>query len=222
MYTEALTLGGYGVRPIQHARSSARGLRSWRDDLPVHEFLDATKFACADRRHRAVLHHVDLGAEITRAAFADRDGVDAIVQAHVREDLGRAATLADWFTLCDLDAMPQPVARRVEGGAAGVAARVLPRLTGGAEPMVASVCAFLFRPCAFLPERPRAALPLLMNCAGPMIVRRVFGPPVELDDGGVADPGWIAEAAIYTAFGRIPDLGEVVRCWRAEPTGDDQ
>jgi hypothetical protein len=31
------------------------------------------------------------------------------------------------------------------------------------------------------------------------------------------DFGWIAEAAIFTAFGRIPDLGEVVRCWAEEP-----
>lgn len=211
------------MRPYQHARSSARegagGARGWRDDLVIHEFLDATKYACADRRHRAVLHHADLGTEITRAAFPDRADVDAIVRRHVEEDLGLPVMLEDWFMLCDADALPRPVARRVAEGADGVATRIATKLPDGVAPAARAVCAFLFRPCAFLCEAPMRALPLLMNCVGPMIVRRVFGPPVEVANGGVIDHGWIAEAAIYTAFGRIPDLGEVVRCWRAEPSG---
>lgn len=51
-----------------------------------------------------------------------------------------------------------------------------------------------------------------------MIVRQVFGPPRELSNSVIVDYAWIAEAAIFTAFGRIPDLGEIVRCWSSEPT----
>jgi hypothetical protein len=69
----------------------------------------------------------------------------------------------------------------------------------------------------YLGDDAELALPILMNAAGPMIVRRVFGPPRSLEDSRFVDFGWIAEAAIFTAFGRIPDLGEVVRCWAEEP-----
>ena len=207
------------MRPYQHARSSARDARSWTDDLPVHEFLDATKFACADRRHRAVLHHVDLGAEIAAHAFPDRSDVRRLVESHVVEDLGHTATLADWFALVDVERLPEPVHRRVANGAKGVASMVGTKLPDTARPSVEAVCRFLFRPCDYLPDQSEHALPILMNSAGPMIVRRVFGPPTELPDGTIVDHGWIAEAAIYTAFGRVPDLGEVVRCWNGEPVG---
>lgn len=208
------------MRPYQHARSSARAVRPWTDDLPVHEFMDATKFACADRRHRVVLHHVDLGGEIASRAFPQRDDVRALVRSHVVEDLSHAATLADWFAIADVERLPRPVHRRVASGAAGVAALIGSKLPLAARPFVEPVCAFLFLPCTHLHEAPERALPLLMNCAGPMIVRRVFGAPTELPDGTIIDHGWIAEAAIYTAFGRVPDLGEVVRCWSGEPVGE--
>ena len=207
------------MRPYQHARSSARGARPWQDDLALHEFMDSTKAACADRRHRVVLHHVDLGAEIARAVFPDRQDVDGLVRSHVTEDLGHAASLADWFEFCDPDALPRPAPHRIADGPDGLVRRIMPRLSAAAHPAAHAVCAFLFRPCAFLSYQPERALPLLMNAVGPLIVRRAFGPPVEAGDGAVVDHGWIAEAAIFTAFGRIPDLGEVVRCWWSEPKG---
>jgi hypothetical protein len=41
-----------------HAISSAKRFGGSADDyLPIHNFLDATKSAWADHRHRAVLHH---------------------------------------------------------------------------------------------------------------------------------------------------------------------
>jgi hypothetical protein len=203
------------MRPYQHAMSS--GSENWANDLPVHEFLDATKFACADRRHRVVLHHSDLGTAIAARVFPDRSDIAEIVERHLVEDLGRVVTLADWFDHCDTDRLPRPIERRVREGPLGIADHICGRLPGAARPAVEEVCAFLFTPLEFLTDDKERALPILMNCAGPMIVRRAFGPPRPLEGGGMADFGWIAEAAIFTAFGRIPDLGEIVRCWRSEP-----
>ena len=206
------------MRPSRHARSSAReGAGGRRDDLAVHEFLDAADHACAGRRHHAVLHHVDPGTEITRAAFADRADVDAIVRRHVEEDLGRPVMLEDWSMLCDADGLPRLAPGGGGRGRGGDAHRDRaarwggPRRAGCLRPPVPAVCF----PC----EAPMRALPLPTNRVGPMIVRRVFGPPVEVADGGVVDHGRIAGAAIPTAFGRIPDLGAATRRWRAEPSG---
>ena len=49
------------MRPWQHAKSSARKERDWLADLPIHEFMDSTKAACPDLRHRMILHNADLG-----------------------------------------------------------------------------------------------------------------------------------------------------------------
>ena len=205
------------MRPYRHARSSAGASRPWTDDLAVHEFMDATKFACADRRHRIVLHHVDLGAEIVAWAFPARTDAVELVRSHVREDLGHHVRLADWFEHVDVERLPVPIARRVRGGTDGLASLVCSGLPSTDPQIVREVCRFLFRPCAFVNGEPLRALPVLMNAAGPMIVRHVFGPPREAADGTVVDHALIAEAAIHTAFGRISDLHEVVRCVTGEP-----
>ncbi len=57
------------MRPWQHAKSSARKERDWLIDLPIHEFMDSTKAACPDLRHRMILHNADLGPELTARAF---------------------------------------------------------------------------------------------------------------------------------------------------------
>jgi hypothetical protein len=206
------------MRPFQHSLSStARMSEPWESHLPVHEFLDSTKFACADRRHRVVLHHSDLGAAIAARVFPERPDVQAIVDQHVREDLGRGASLCDWFDHCDTNQLPRPILRRVRNGVVGVADHVAGRMPDAARPAIDAVCEFLFSPLNYLTRNSELALPLLMNCAGPMIVRRVFGPPRQYKTEGMIDFAWIAEAAIFTVYGRIPDLGEVVRCWSAEP-----
>mgnify|MGYP000079152621 CR=1 FL=1 len=206
------------MRPYQHAISSTATRQDWTHDLPIHEFLDSTKYACADRRHRVVLHHCDLGSDIAGRVFSNRNDVERVVQMHVREDLGRIATLKDWFDCCDLSSLPRPVTRRVEGGASGVAEHIAGRMPKETREAIDEVCSFLFLPLQYLPSNGLQALPILMNSAGPMIVRQVFGPPQEISDGIIVDYAWIAEAAIFTSFARIPDLGEIVRCWSSEPT----
>lgn len=204
------------MRPWQHARSSARGVRNWQDDLELHEFIDVSKYVCADRRHRVVLHHVDLGAEIVKRAFPDRRNTLSIVEQHVTEDLGATVTLSDWFELCNVAELPSPIYRRLQGGAEGVSKLVAGSLPDALHEDVLEVCQLMFLPTRYLPENEALALPVLMNAVGPLLVRRVFGPPVIKGDS-VVDYAWIAEAIIYTVFGRIPDLHEVVKCWSGEP-----
>lgn len=60
------------MRPWQHARSSAGKDGDWVADLPIHEFMDSTKAACPDLRHRMVLHNTDLGPELAARLFPER------------------------------------------------------------------------------------------------------------------------------------------------------
>ncbi len=213
------------MRPWQHARSSSAKERHWSADLAIHEFLDSTKASCADRRHRLVLHHVDLGAELAERAFPDRPDIRGIVERHVREDLKVSCTLADWFRHCDLARVPAPQRRRMAIGKAGIVNLVCGRLDPVCRPVVEAVTELMFLPPRYVPEHPEKSLAVLMNAASPAIVRQVFGPPMELSAGNrrvMADPAWIAEAVIVTTYGRIPDLGEVVRCWTAEPGAPDR
>ncbi len=164
-----------------------------------------------------MLHHADLGAAIAQRVFPDRSDLPQIVEQHLREDLGQVVRLSDWWDRCQARQLPKPIYRRVKDGPDGIARYVSGRLPEAAEPAINEVCRFLFSPLEYLGDDADLALPILMNAAGPMIVRRVFGPPRSLEDSRFVDFGWIAEAAIFTAFGRIPDLGEVVRCWAEEP-----
>src|SRR5262245_32491778 len=116
------------MRPWQHALSSSRSTgHPWTEDLEIHEFLDMTKAACADRRHRVVLHSVDLGSDLAALAFPLRSDVRAVVLQHIVEDLGRAYTLADWFDRCDIDRLPRPLHRRLTAGRDRVIALVVGR-----------------------------------------------------------------------------------------------
>jgi len=212
------------MRPWQHAKSSSLSTgRAWTEDLPVHEFLDETKFACADRRHRVVLHHIDLGSAVAAKAFPERDDVDALVRSHVTEDLGRAASFEEWFDQCDVPRLPTPIHRRTEDGTEGIAQLVNTRQPSALHGEVARVCDLLFLPGQFLDHSAERGWPIFMNSMGPRLARRIFGPPTSVDQGNiVVDHAAIAEAVIYTAFGRIPDLGEVVRCFTGEPTRERQ
>lgn len=215
------------MRPWQHACSSLGSSKpadtsEWMAALEVHEFMDVSKLACADRRHRIVLHHVDLGSAIVQGAFPGTRDVQRIVAQHVREDLGCEATLADWFSRVRTEQLPRPVHRRIGGGPDGVAELVAARISNypSARAAVKDVTRFLFQPRDYYPSNPDAALTLLMNTAGLAIARRMFGPPrIEWygDQRLVIDFGLIAEAVIMASYGRIPDLRELVNCVVDEP-----
>ena len=208
------------MRPWQHAVSTGRSGRPWELDLEIHEFLDMTKAACADRRHRLVLHSVDFGLAVTRLAFQDRSDVDAIVRCHVIEDLGAPVTLSEWLAGCAPDQMPRPLRRRLAVGKAGIVALVGGRLHPACHASIDRVYDFLTLPVQFAPDHPAAAYAVLMNSFGPALARRIFGPPRRIDHAlgqATVDWAWIAEAIVYTMIGRIPDLGEIVRACQIEP-----
>lgn len=87
-----------------HALSS---VRSWGgvvgDYQPLHDWFDQSKAHHADFRHRALRHHSE-GIFMLETVFGttitNSDGrivpVRLIGEQHVREDLGRIPSFADW------------------------------------------------------------------------------------------------------------------------------
>jgi hypothetical protein len=89
----------------QHARSS---VAMWGgvipDYLPLHEWLDETRFAFPDVRHHALRHHVE-GIDLCERVFGyyiiRTDGKTIptrwIAERHIREDFGRIPIAADYL-----------------------------------------------------------------------------------------------------------------------------
>lgn len=207
------------MRPFHHARASAaRSGRDWRDDLEVHEFLDSSKAAFADLRHRMIFHSVDLGAELASRAFPARTDVRDIVRRHVIEDVGDPRTLADWLAHCSLTRLPRihPSASPVQLRDLVERERSRQRLATDDAP--AAVAEILHLPLLMAPAYGEAAWCVLGNTMGPVLVRQILGPARELpgEDGEpvVFDPAWCAEAMIYRIFRTIPDLRSVVTALR--------
>lgn len=95
------------THPVFHAESS---VRLWggkpSDYQPIHDWLDATKEAFADFRHRALRHHAHGIFEAQRLfgqTIVNSDGrtvpVRYIAEQHIKEDCGgRIPTVADWLS----------------------------------------------------------------------------------------------------------------------------
>ena len=93
------------AHPYHHALSS---VKKWggrvEDYQPVHDWFDLTKSSFADYRHRALRHHAE-GVFWCEQAFGvtltNADGrvipVRWVGEQHVREDLGRIPSAADWL-----------------------------------------------------------------------------------------------------------------------------
>lgn len=91
--------------PYHHAVSSARKWGGKPEDYQaIHDWFDATKEHFADFRHRALRHHSE-GIFACEKEFGiailNSDGLRVPVrilgEQHVREDLGRIPTVADWL-----------------------------------------------------------------------------------------------------------------------------
>jgi len=87
-----------------HAVSSARKFGGTPDDyIEIHTWLDRSKEIIADFRHRALHHHcqgVFLAETMFGVTITNSDGRDVpvrlIAEQHIREDLGRIPSFADW------------------------------------------------------------------------------------------------------------------------------
>lgn len=106
------------MKPWVHAKNSVRDFGGKPEDyIEIHDFIDSSKAAVPDMRHRAALHSA-FGIFIVEKVFANfqRNGEGRIVQApwvknsdgavvqvrdiaekHVLEDMGRIPTLEDYY-----------------------------------------------------------------------------------------------------------------------------
>jgi hypothetical protein len=95
------------MKPLDHAVQSVRRYGGhFTDYIEVHEFLDMTKAAHPDMRHRAILHN-SMGPFIAVRVFGryltnsnDRVyDVRQVCEDHIIEDLGRLPTVSDFLDL---------------------------------------------------------------------------------------------------------------------------
>lgn len=99
------------MKPIVHARLSAKKYGGTPECyLPIHEFMDSSKSALADVRHRAILHSA-FGCFVVERVFGptavNSDGKDYcprdIAEDHILEDLGQIPTLEKWLSKLPLE-----------------------------------------------------------------------------------------------------------------------
>jgi len=97
------------MKPYLHGKISVKKWGGKPEDYQdIHDFLDISKSAHADMRHRAILHN-SLGPYICERVFGlniiNSDGrtvsVRDIAEQHIIDDMGRIPSLGDY-----LDEMP--------------------------------------------------------------------------------------------------------------------
>ena len=101
------------MKPLDHARNSVRRYGGDISDYqPIHEFLDMTKAAHPDMRHRAILHNSMgpfIAAQVFGLSVTNVDGkicdVRQIVEDHIIEDLGRLPTVSEFLNMIPVENM---------------------------------------------------------------------------------------------------------------------
>jgi len=93
------------MKPFLHAKVSAK---RWggapHDYLPIHDFIDQTKMAMPDIRHRAILHSA-FGCYMVEQVFGhtmiNSDGKEVstrdVAEEHIIEDLGFIPSIERWL-----------------------------------------------------------------------------------------------------------------------------
>lgn len=128
------------MKPWSHARISAKKFGGRAEDyIDIHEFIDSSKAAHADMRHRAILHSA-FGIYVTALVFGlmeqqpngewkrmpyirNSDGeivqVRDIAEQHVLDDLGCIPSVGDWLKHMVLEKwMGGPIRKRKVGSLA--------------------------------------------------------------------------------------------------------
>lgn len=93
------------AHPYHHALSSVQKWGGCVDDYQrIHDWFDESKAHMADFRHRALRHHSEGIFECERVfgkTITNSSGrvvpVRYIAEQHVKEDLGKIPTIADWY-----------------------------------------------------------------------------------------------------------------------------
>lgn len=98
------------MKPFLHARGSVSRWGGKPDDyMAIHDFIDSTKVAMPDLRHRALLHNA-FGCFLVERIFGhtltNSDGREVstrdVAEQHIIEDMGFLPSLEDW-----MDDLPQ-------------------------------------------------------------------------------------------------------------------
>lgn len=95
-------------KPVVHAKSSARLFGGkWEDYVVIHDFMDSSKGAVADNRHRAMFHNSwaiapdGILERIFGKVLKNSSGIEvptrSIFEQHIMEDFGFIPTLQDYF-----------------------------------------------------------------------------------------------------------------------------
>ncbi len=223
--------------PSTHARASVHYFGGTSTDyLALHEWLDQTKMALADCRHRLVLHNT-WGLEVAISAWGEHYlvastgctvPVRALVTRHIVEDLGCTPTLADCLPEdcvppC-LHARDEDLARELDDASVAEHAERTARRFGGRPGDYLEVHTFLDSAKREVPDW-RHRLPT-HHTLGPYLAAAVFGTTLRRASDGVEVPTRpLAEGHIIDDLGRIPTLAECLRkvqlwpwmCQRALP-----
>lgn len=93
------------MKPLIHAKSSVKKYGGAIEDyLPIHDFMDSTKSAMADSRHRAVLHSafgIFIVEKVFGVYFKNAQGKDVsvrdVAEDHIIEDLGFIPTMEQYL-----------------------------------------------------------------------------------------------------------------------------
>lgn len=199
------------MRPYLHAMSSAASLGGqWDDYLAIHEFIDSTKMACPDIRHRMILHSVDFGGALLRMAFPDCDKVEQLVIQHVTEDIGEARTLSGWLEHCRSSQLPRIYPGALPINSERIIAGESARFGLYYEVQIRQVWGLLASPMTFAPTFGLEALCILCNSFGPALVRRLLGPAIQVN-GLFFDPALCAERMIHGIYRAVPPMNAVVQ-----------
>lgn len=97
-----------------HARACVKKWGGAPEDYqPIHDFLDSTKSAMPDVRHRAILHNafgIFLVEKVFGPTITNSDGryvpVREIAEQHIIQDLGFIPTVQDWLENMPMRSVP--------------------------------------------------------------------------------------------------------------------
>lgn len=86
------------AHPYHHAISSSQAYKdvTWQDHFPIHDWLDSSKFAFADARHRSLLHNPS-GVLMASKIFKHIKNAKNIATQHITEDMGQVYTIKEWL-----------------------------------------------------------------------------------------------------------------------------
>ncbi len=109
------------VKPYLHAQRSARLFKGVPEDYQdIHDFIDQSKSAFGDVRHRAIFHHT-LGCFVVEQVFgvtrvnssgrkySPRD----VAEQHIKDDLGRIPEVGDYLRNMQLQTWMGGMKKRV-------------------------------------------------------------------------------------------------------------